>query len=143
MVIELASISVIIQTLYIYELRLIGRPKMKTIIRKRASSKKYIQLKCDVSGGPILHVDWYKDGRVLKLYGKTSWIDGVEYQKGKHGLKINRSNTKGSGNYTCFAWNMAGEILKPSSEVTIYGLFFVFLLRIARAHIYSSSSCQI
>ena len=74
----------------------------------------------------MLYINWYKNGRPLKL-NETTWIDGIEYKKGGHVLKISRNDTRGSGRYTCYAWNMAGHARGSSYLVIIYGELLMFL----------------
>ena len=75
-----------------------------------------------MTGGPKLHVTWYKDGKPLLVHGKTI-KNGGKYVSTKHGksLKISRSDMTGSGMYRCLGSNMAGGDWGQSYLVNIDG----------------------
>lgn len=67
-----------------------------------------VSLLCKVSGVPVPQVTWEKDGDEIQRGGKT--------------YSINTADQGDSGNYTCIASNIAGEV-KATSQLKVLGKY--------------------
>ena len=67
-----------------------------------------VSLLCKVSGVPVPQVTWEKDG--------------VEVQRGGKVYSIDTADQGDSGNYTCIATNIAGEV-KATSQLNVLGKY--------------------
>ena len=67
-----------------------------------------VSLLCKVSGVPVPQVMWEKDG--------------VEVQRGGKVYAIDTADQGDSGNYTCIASNIAGEV-KATSQLKVLGKY--------------------
>lgn len=79
-----------------------------------------IILKCPVYADPPPEINWYKDGGLLEM-------DDNVFLKGQE-LRIKKSRSNYSGNYSCLAENPAGNFTKLFTVKVIGKLISAFIL---------------
>lgn len=73
-----------------------------------------VSMLCEVSGVPSPQITWERDG--------------VEVQRGGKFYSRDSADKGDSGNYTCIASNVAGEV-KATSQLKVLGKYLVYLSR--------------
>lgn len=78
-----------------------GQRKVSIMVGEKA------ELKCEVMGDPVPHIEWRKDGHILNTHGEKNLTVSEQGT-----LRINSGRLVDDGVYTCIATNPAGKAVR-------------------------------